>query len=39
MLAQADIAEQNNMRYEGRTLRAIVDGREGDYYVARSEYD
>ena len=39
MLAQADIAEQSNLRYEGRTLRAIVDGREGDYYVARSEYD
>ncbi len=39
MLAQADIAEQSNLRYEGRTLRAIVDGREGDYYVARTEYD
>ena len=39
MLAQADIAEASNLRYEGRTLRAIVDGREGDYYVARTEYD
>ena len=39
MLAQADIAEEGNSRYEGRTLRAIVDAREGDYYIARSEYD
>lgn len=39
MLAQADIADEENSRYEGRTLRVIVDGREGDYYIARSEYD
>ena len=39
MLAQADIAEEGNSRYEGRTLRVIVDAREGDYYIARSEYD
>ena len=39
MLAQADIAEEGNSRYEGHTLRVIVDAREGDYYIARSEYD
>ena len=39
MLAQADIAEEGNSRYEGRTLRVIVDAREGDFYIARSEYD
>ncbi len=39
MLAQADIADEENSRYEGRTLRVIVDGREGDYYIARSQYD
>ena len=39
MLIQEQIALDNNLSRVGRTMRVIVDSRQGDYYVARSEYD
>ena len=39
MQIQEEISLQNNLARVGRTMRCIVDGRQGDYYVARSEYD
>lgn len=39
MLIQEQISLENNLGRVGRTMRCIVDGRQGDYYVARSEYD
>ena len=39
MLIQEQIALDNNLARVGRTMRVIVDSRQGDYYVARSEYD
>lgn len=39
MQIQEEISLQNNLAKVGRTMRCIVDGRQGDYYVARSEYD
>ena len=29
----------NNLARMGRTMRVLVDSRQGDYYVARSQYD
>ena len=39
MLIQEQISLDNNLERVGRTMRVIVDSRQGDYYVARSEYD
>ncbi|MBQ1221870.1 MAG: 30S ribosomal protein S12 methylthiotransferase RimO [Alistipes sp.] len=39
MALQRQIASQLNAERVGRTERVIIDGRQGDFYVARSEYD
>lgn len=39
MLIQEQIALDNNLARVGRTMRVVIDSRQGDYYVARSEYD
>ena len=39
MLIQEQIALENNLSRVGRTMRVVVDSRQGDYYIARSEYD
>lgn len=39
MQIQEEISLQNNLARVGRTMRCIVDGRQGDYDIARSEYD
>ncbi len=39
MALQNEISRENNLRRVGRTERVIVDSRQGDYYVARSQYD
>ena len=39
MLLQEQIALENNLARVGRTMRVVVDSRQGDYYIARSEYD
>lgn len=39
MKLQSDISYRNNMARVGTTVRVVIDRREGDYYVARSEFD
>ncbi|MBR5138717.1 MAG: 30S ribosomal protein S12 methylthiotransferase RimO [Alistipes sp.] len=39
MLIQEQIALEHNLARVGRTMRVMVDSRQGDYYVGRSEYD
>ena len=39
MRLQERISLENNLARVGRTMRVIVDSRQGDYYVARSQYD
>ena len=39
MLIQEQIALEHNLARVGRTMRVMVDSRQGDSYVARSEYD
>ena len=39
MSLQQRVAAELNQERVGRTMRVIVDGRQGDFYVARSEYD
>ena len=39
MKIQADIAAQLNAERVGRTERVIIDSRQGDYYVGRSQFD
>ncbi len=39
MNIQREISLANNIKREGQTMRVIVDSRQGDYYIARSEYD
>jgi ribosomal protein S12 methylthiotransferase len=39
MQIQEQISLENNLERMGRRMRVIVDSRQGDYYVARSEYD
>ena len=36
---QNDIARENNLRRVGRTERVLIDSRQGDYYVGRTQYD
>ncbi len=39
MQIQEQISLENNLSRVGPVMRVIVDSRQGDYYVARSEYD
>ena len=39
MALQQQIATELNQERIGKQMRVIVDGRQGDFYVARSEYD
>lgn len=39
MQIQEQISLENNLKRVGQTMRVIVDGRQGNYYVARSQYD
>ena len=39
MHLQSDLSRENNLRRVGRTERVIIDSRQGDFYVARSQYD
>ncbi len=39
MALQNEISLGNNRRRVGRTERIIVDSRQGDYYIGRSQYD
>ena len=39
MRLQERISLDNNARRVGQTMRVIVDRREGDFYIGRSEYD
>ncbi len=39
MALQERISFENNLARVGRVMRVVVDSRQGDYYVARSEYD
>ncbi len=39
MMLQNQISLENNERRVGQSVRAVVDSLQGDYYVARSEYD
>ena len=39
MALQKEISLENNRRRIGRTERVIVDSRQGDYYVCRTQYD
>lgn len=39
MHIQAEISETRNRSLIGKTLKVIIDSCEGEYYIARSEYD
>lgn len=39
MALQNEISLANNLRRVGTTERVIIDSRQGDYYVGRSQYD
>lgn len=39
MAIQEQISEEINREKKGRVLQAVIDREEGDYYVARTEYD
>ena len=39
MERQREISFGNNRRRVGRTERIVVDSRQGDYYVCRTQYD
>lgn len=39
MSLQARISLDNNLARQGRTERVVIDRREGDYFIARSQYD
>jgi ribosomal protein S12 methylthiotransferase len=39
MRLQERVSLENNARYVGRRMRVIVDRKEGDFYIGRSEYD
>ncbi len=39
MTLQQEIAFQKNTNLEGRILKVIIDRKEGEYYIARSEFD
>ena len=39
MALQNEISLDNNRRRVGRTARVIIDSRQGDWYVGRTQYD
>lgn len=39
MAVQQEISEQITARRVGQCLEVMIDGREGDYYLGRTEYD
>ena len=39
MRLQERISLENNARRIGQRMRVIIDRREGDFYIGRSEYD
>jgi ribosomal protein S12 methylthiotransferase len=39
MRLQERVSLQNNARRVGQTMRVIIDRKEGDFYIGRSEYD
>ena len=39
MALQNEISLANNLRRVGRTERVVIDSRQGDFYVGRSQYD
>lgn len=39
MRLQERVSLENNARRVGQTMRVIIDRREGDFYIGRSEYD
>lgn len=39
MRLQERISLQNNARRVGQTMRVVIDRKEGDFYIGRSEYD
>ncbi len=39
MRLQGEISRENNLRRVGRTERVVIDSRQGDFYVGRSQYD
>ncbi len=39
MMLQNDISLENNQRRVGQQMKVVVDSLQGDYYVARSQYD
>ena len=39
MALQNEISLENNRRRVGRTERVIIDSRQGDWYVGRTQYD
>ena len=39
MAIQQQISLEKNEARVGRTYRVLIDRREGDYYIARTEYD
>ncbi len=39
MMLQSEIAERKNEERVGRTMRVIIDSKEGDYWVGRTQYD
>ncbi len=39
MMLQQQISLDLNKQKEGRLLKTIIDRKEGDYYIGRSEFD
>ncbi|HBL77926.1 MAG: ribosomal protein S12 methylthiotransferase RimO [Bacteroidetes bacterium GWF2_42_66] len=39
MAIQQEISASLNQKYIGKTLQALIDRKEGDYFVGRTEYD
>ena len=39
MAIQSQISWENNQQIIGKTLRCLIDRKEGNYYIGRSEYD
>ena len=39
MAIQSQISWENNQQMIGKTLRCLIDRKEGNYFIGRSEYD
>ncbi|HRS53345.1 MAG TPA: 30S ribosomal protein S12 methylthiotransferase RimO [Bacteroidales bacterium] len=39
MLIQQEISLENNLSLIGKTIKVIIDRKEGEYYIGRTEYD